>query len=239
MTVGASTVLARTGTVTDATSFNTASIAPTAGRLCLVVVMSEEAAGATTTPTVTGASTTWTQVASQDVNATGNRVTVFRGIAAGTGALTIDFAAETQTCVQWAVYEFSGVDTAQGDQGVIQAVAAAGNSTTGSATLAAFGSATNATVGVGDVRASSATASIEGGYTQLDAGRISGAITFFLAEFLASEDTSPSMANSTTVNWAFIGIELAEAVAGGGPSLIRVGPPSWRGMNRGLNRGAA
>ena len=102
---------------TDLTSYTTAVIAPSANRLVLACIWSNSASPVpTTVDSLTGASMTWDSIATLELNEGGadlERLTVFRSLnaAPGTGALTIDYGADTQKICGWAIVEFRGVDT--------------------------------------------------------------------------------------------------------------------------------
>ena len=134
-------------------TYTTASISPGASKLDIVSVESFFA-GTSTVPTVTGASGTWTQIATVTDSSGNRRVTLFRDLSAspGSGALTIDFAGQVQTTIAWSIDEFSGTDTTgtHGSGALVQSVthATTSGATTGfTITLAALGSANNAAYG--------------------------------------------------------------------------------------------
>jgi len=98
------------GAGSAATSFATASVAPTSNRLILVAVHAYISTGSVqpATPTVTGNGITYALVQAQDVDTSGvDRATewVFRGLAASptSGAVTISFGAVTMTRCAWSV----------------------------------------------------------------------------------------------------------------------------------------
>jgi hypothetical protein len=98
------------GAGSAATSFATASVAPTGNRLILVSVHAYISTGSVqpATPTVTGNGITYTLVQAQDVDTSGvDRATewVFRGLATSpsSGAITISFGAVTMTRCAWSV----------------------------------------------------------------------------------------------------------------------------------------
>jgi hypothetical protein len=156
MAVSVANLIANTAVNTSVA--NTASFAPAANRLALVLVNSRTNITADpNAPTLSGGGmTAWTQVATvvyDTTSASRKRVTLFRALQASPGAsaaLTIDFGGQTQTDIQWVVDEFQGMDTggSNGADAIVQAVTnlnAAG--TTLTVTLAAFASANNATYG--------------------------------------------------------------------------------------------
>lgn len=133
---------------TDTSSYTTASISPTVGRVVLVAVNSIKGSNATV-PTISGASTTWTQVATV-VESTFTRCTLFRGVAAGSGALTIDFSSVTHLRCAWDVIELSDVDTGgtNGSNAIVQSATNNGNTISSiSVTLSSFSDSNNATLG--------------------------------------------------------------------------------------------
>ena len=84
--------------VNASSNFATATITPGAGRLVLAFVLSRKVGGPGT-PTASGNSLTWQQVASTLNVAAGNsRITCFRamGPAPSAGPLTFDFAGQQQ-----------------------------------------------------------------------------------------------------------------------------------------------
>ena len=141
------------GSSTPASSFATASIAPTASRLILIFV-SSEVAGNPNTPTVTGAGLTFTTVLSyRSVSKDTKRITILRALSQSpsTGALTIDFGGQSQSICQWSVAEFANIDTS-GANGAGAIVQSAGNDNNGTSTgiavtLASFQHPNNAVAG--------------------------------------------------------------------------------------------
>jgi hypothetical protein len=183
------------GTATSVSSQATASISPTANQLVVVSVASQAAATANV-PTVTGAGGTWVNIGTQIDASNTRRVTMFRDLSAspGSGALTIDFAAQSQTNVAWSIDTFSGTDSsgADGSGAIVQNV---GNSTTSGATtsfaitLAALGSSNNAAYGY--VRNNAA-------------GSISAGASFTqLAQTTIVECESEWALNQVSVNWTW------------------------------------
>lgn len=138
----------------DATSYVTASITPGANRLILAAVANTRAT-IPAAPTLSGNGLTWVEVVTFDYPAVATvRVSLFRamGAAPSAGAVTIDLDVLTHTGCHWAILEFDGVDTGgtNGSAAVVQnainEVDAGATSLT--VTLAAFGSADNATFGM-------------------------------------------------------------------------------------------
>ena len=193
------TLLTNGGDETDASSYDTASIAPSANKLVLLSVFNNKAATATL-PTVTGASMTWVQVSTQLSSANNLRITVFRGLSAtpGTGALTMDYGGTTQLRSRWIVSEFGNVDTSgtNGSGAIVQAVPGADVGAPDlfslTITLAAFGDVDNATWG---------TVMVSGGTTVIDPGT---GFTEIADDALPGPVQSQWKAtNDTTVDWSW------------------------------------
>lgn len=134
---------------TDATSYVTASITPTANRLVLAVI-SSSAAALPNAPTLSGNSITWVQITT--VTQSVVRTTIFRGMVASptSGTVTIDFAGQTQSHCTWSISEFAGANVSgtNGSGAIVQSatnLTAAATSLT--VTLAAFANTNNATLG--------------------------------------------------------------------------------------------
>lgn len=210
------------------TTATTASITLTANRLALLGVINWETFLSTTpaTPTCSG----WAQVATNlfDDNGAGRaRLTVFRrmGGSNSTGTHTIDCGATNQAVLRWSIDETDAdVDTGgtNGSGAVVQsATGASSASASVSATLAAFGSASNATYGcfgfVGDAGTTALDLTVGTGFTQL-AEQVAGGNTFdagLLTQYRTDNDTSvDATVNTTSIANGAIAIEIAAAPAG-------------------------
>lgn len=210
---------------TDATSYNTASVTPTANRLYLLAVWSRTGITADpNAPTVTGAGLTWVQVATvvyDNTSSSRRRLTVFRAMGAGSaGALTIDFGGQTQTSATWDLTEFDGVDTSgtNGSGAVVQSATNFDGGTTATsitATLSAFGSVNNATYGAGGSGQTGNTAAVGSGFTQISNGSPDGeAGQLCITEFKNSNDTTVDASFTPTGSEiGIIGVEIKAAAA--------------------------
>lgn len=149
-------LLTADASATDATSYVTASVSPTANRLLLLAVASSD--HNTAAPTVTGNGLTWVEVHTRTFGFSGTfdrrRVTVFRAMGASpsAGAVTILFdVSDLATGCAWVLSEFDGMDTSgtNGSGAIVQVDGTDIDTavTTLTVTLAAFASATNATWG--------------------------------------------------------------------------------------------
>ncbi len=204
------TVLTSSANTTDATSWTTASISPTANRLVLAAVSSSLAAGPAV-PTLTGNGLTWVQVNSRTY-AGNRRVTVFRAMGASptTGTVVIDFAGVTQLAAAWIFSEYDGVDTSgtNGSGAIVQSVIATGTSAAPAATLAAFGSTSNATYGAFSVNN---TSGFTGEFAEVADVNVSG-LGSLMAEWRNDNDTSVT-ATCTSGDWGVVAIEIKAGAA--------------------------
>jgi len=225
-----------------ATSANTASIAPTGGRLVLAWVNTGRSGGGTQ-PTLSGCGLTWDYV--NTVLRNNYRLSFFRacGASPSSGVVTIDFAGVSNVSA-WAIVEYSGTaatTAANGSDGIVQSAANSGGAGANSlaVTLASFADAANNVAvggfGTGGVAARIYTADTSpSGYAILaqtwsatDAGRN------ICSEWHTGEDTSVGITwdGGTLTDYMGIAAELAIlAAASGVPD---------RGTSRGLARGIA
>lgn len=147
---------------TDATSADTASISPSANKLILLAVESKtEITADPNQPTATGCGLTWVAVntiVTDPTSSSRRRITLFRALGASpsAGAVTIDFGGQTQVTSAWVIDQCDGMDTSgtNGSGAVVQSATARRTDEEGAvasltATLAAFGSTSNATYGMG------------------------------------------------------------------------------------------
>lgn len=208
-----------TGNSTGAgTSFNTASVTLTAGRLYLIAIVNA------TTEAVSSV-TNFTAISGADriYNGGGQRITVLRALPASTltGALTITMAASAAFGIWWQIYELTGDYDTGGTNGSAAVVRAESNDGIAipslTVTLPTFGSASNGTVGVFTTLGPSITP--EAGYTATaeDATWYSQPKR---AQWRADNDTT------VTATWASgtgagIALEIANGTGGGGG-----GPPA-------------
>ncbi len=207
-----------------ATSYSTASITPSANKLILIAVGSQVSSGTVNTPTISGNGLTWEQVATkpQSTGSVFRRLTVFRamGGSPSTGAITMDFAGQSQIRCGWSVSEFDGVDTTgtNGSGAVVQSasndVTDSGSATSLTVTLGAFGSADNATYGAIRFGASSTTFNLTEGSGFTSLGEVNGSASY-ASMYKLSNDTSVDYTwdSATTFSQA-IAVEIKAAVAG-------------------------
>ncbi len=196
--------LTNNGSTTTGTSFNTASITPTANRLVLVCISSVHltSANAAAPSGVSGNGITYTLLKNISNTGGGLSTSIWRGMSASpsTGAIMISFA-NTVARINWSVMELAGINTggSNGSAAVNSNTAsnedASGTATSITATLAAFGNANNgavAALGWFMAAASPATCTPDTGWTEgTDAGVTSGSLSLALeTQWRASNDTT-------------------------------------------------
>jgi len=132
---------------TDGTSFTTASVTLRKGRMYTLGITNSHATTAHAVSSVDNGPT-FTSRATVQHDGTLKRESLFTAVPTQdyTGTLVINFGANTETGCAWRLVEWHNVDTATND-GIVQTATNTGTGTTYSATLAAFGSANNATYG--------------------------------------------------------------------------------------------
>jgi len=176
-------------------------------------------------PTLSGCGLTWVAIGTveEDVSVPSMRGgTLFRGLGTpSTGALTITFGVTHESCA-WSVAEATGIDTSgtNGSGAVVQVVTATGTGTTPAVTLAAFGSANNATyAGVatrGDLVTSPGT-----GFTLLGTATSSiSSVVGVGSQYQLANDTSVDMTIATSDVWGIIGVEVKAAAAATGALVL-------------------
>lgn len=227
--------LSGSGNDTDAASFTTDVQTPTADRLILAAISSGAGNSASNVePTLTGNGLTWSTVVSNQFDAAGAaaRITLFRALGSSptSGSVTIDFGGFTQTVCEWSFSEFAGIDTSgsNGENAVVQSAVATGASNSLSITLAAFGSASNATYGaIAIERAQAITAG--SGFTQIHETQLSTPAF--------TTDTQWRDDNDTTVDWSWttnsvnggIAVEIKAAAAASAVAAQPVMQPFFMG----------
>ena len=176
-------------------SVGTASVTPSANKLVLATVGWGFAT--TNTPTLSGNGITWVEVVKKRDN--NHKIAVFRGMVASptAGAITIDFAAETQNYVKWSVDEFTNMDTTgtNGSGAIVQTATNfidSGANTGITVTLATFTDVNNATFG-GTSNSETAVVTPGTGFTELSENNADSRT--LEVEF---KDT-----NDTTVDWTW------------------------------------
>jgi len=222
-------------TANQSTAYSTASVTPSANKLILLIVLCT--ATALRTMTVSGCSLTWVEEETITFNTAGTplwRLSVFRAMGASPTTGTVDILpSASSTGMLWSLVELDGVDTTgtNGSGAIVQSVPDRTDGvTTFAVTLAAFGSADNATFGAfGTSRNEVHTQGA--GFTQAhDVGMTAPA---------ARVQTQYLLGNSTTVDCSWtnaaavggIGIEI-KAAAAGAAFLASQNKPIDQAVNR-------
>ena len=153
MIVTATNLANGTGAIGSA-SATTASITPTASQLVLITVGNHVGSGTPATPTITGCSMTWTQIATHQSSSDSlKRITMFRGVSSSptTGALTIDFGGQSQDSALWCVDQLNKakISGTNGSDAIVQvnSTDSTASNTSLTTTLGAFSNINNATYG--------------------------------------------------------------------------------------------
>ncbi len=134
--------LTASGTTTDAASFATASVAPTANEVVMLAISNTITSGVTAPTSVTGNGITYTKAVEKVIGT--RAVSIWWGVSASpsAGAITIDFGANIQTTCAWDVEQTTGASNATP---IAQSQTGSGTAAIGSLTapLSAFSDITN------------------------------------------------------------------------------------------------
>lgn len=207
--------------VTDATSYATASITPTANLLILLLVYNRIGVAPPSVPTATGNGLTWVKITNiiGVTNGTNRCLTLFRamGAAPSAGAITIDLGGVTHTACIWSVAEFAGIDTSgtNGSGAVVQSATQEGaaSATSVTVTLAAFGDAGNGAYG-GFQHNTNEVTSPGSGFTEIHDVAISENSTGLESEWIATNDTTVDCSWASATNTSSgVAIEIKAAAA--------------------------
>ncbi len=205
--------VATSGNNADLSSYATASINPVGNTLLLLWVYSI-AGSAPNTPTATGLGLTWVEVAHVDDGSGLRKLTLFRamGPLPTAGVITMDFGAQAQSGAAWSLAQFTGMDMSgtNGSGAIVQNVtnfnASAVSSLT--VTLAAFGSASNATAG-GFGFPLNAAGTTGTGFTQVGERHQNTPNLALLSEFNPGNDTTVDVSlGANTVPIVGIAVEI-------------------------------
>lgn len=222
MAVATPTNLTKGGTTTDANNFNTASVTFTANRLYILTVNTRTGISANPNqPTATGGNVTWVVPTngSEVIDTTSSsrrRLTVLCGICSSTttGAVNIALGGQTQETAGWIIDEIASGFDSSGT--IVQA--AKNNSqvavTSITATLAAFGSASNATYGAFGCSNGTTNPTAGSGFATVTENTDAGGDgnLGLETEFRADNDTTVDFTFSSDSELGCIGIEIKAAV---------------------------
>src|SRR5690349_5758070 len=107
-----STQLTTASSGAAATSYATASVSPAAYTLILLTAVSNVSSGSANHATASGAGLTFTEVRFQASGTGGTGCTLLRATSPSpsAGAITIDYAGQSQVSCHWSVTQFANVD---------------------------------------------------------------------------------------------------------------------------------
>lgn len=204
------TSLTSNSSLTDASSYATASIAPSAEDFLLASVVNFRNAGAATTPTMTGLSLTWTQIATTITTDNKLRITMFRAYSATTpasGTLTFDFAGQVQDRCLWSICKATQASSPQ-----IQSATNVVTASSITVTLLAFAdAANNAAFGAfSHLATNNNVLNVGTGFTQIDlvTSTESNLGVPLLTEWKIGEDLSVDASGNVGVGRVGIAIEI-------------------------------
>jgi hypothetical protein len=209
---------------TDAASYASASWAPPASGLIILFVASMQASGALATPTVSGNSLTWTQIATVTCDPSGGvdrkRLTLFGANASGstTGATTIAFGGTTQIGLRASFSTATGVYLTAGvSAAFVQAKTNFSNSspTSLSIALSAASHADNRPVS-GFLHKINEAATPRSGWTELDDLANSSQDCDLETQYKTTYETTASASWSTTADCCGIAAEIKSDSGGAG-----------------------
>lgn len=218
-----------TGTGNSATSYTTASIAPTTNHLILLAVRNQKTSGngADVVNSVTGNGLTWVLVDTVTFGGplgTGRaqRLSLFRALGtASSGSVVIDFNSVAQTSCNWEISDWSGILTTgtNGSGAIVQDAtgftAAAVASPVG-VTLGTFSNVSNGTYGAWGLGNPGAAATAGTSMTILGQQTTNASMG---AEWAATNVTTVQATYSSTNSQGFIAAEIAAGAAGPAVSL--------------------
>jgi hypothetical protein len=195
---------------TDATTFATASVTLKArpGVMYALSVVNTHGSGANTvTAATTGAALSFTSRDTTQFNSSLSRVTLLTAVPTAdvTDTITITIgSAQTATACIWSLIAFTNVDTTT-NHGIVQTALGTGSSTTPLATLAAFGSANNASFGAHGTAQSSATPGTN--FIEVHDVQVGTPQCGLETEYYSANDTTVD-ATITSAAWGSIAAEI-------------------------------
>ncbi len=227
MTVAINT-LTQGASTTDGTTFTTGVVAPGPNRLVLLSLAYARTDSVTpAVDSVTGCGLTWVSERKTAYETTGTdryALQVYRAMGSlpTSGAITISCSAPGFAGCCWSVVEFDAVDTSgtSGSGAVVQSVAiSTAGATSLTATLAAFGSANNATFGAFAHEADEG-ATIGAGFTELHDQSHATPVQALATEWRSDNDTTVNMSWTTSSPAGGIALEINAAVETFGVAVV-------------------
>lgn len=215
----AATTLTSGSDATGVTSKSTASVTLTTNRFYLLTVTTRTDANDPNHATATSTGAIWVEVNSNNYDNTGSqkRTTVLRTMVSSnqTGAITIDFAGQTQSDVVWTLDEFTGMDTtgSNGSGAVVQSAVnqdTSGTGTTLTTTLASFSSTNNATWCACSIGNGTGTSTAGTGFSKVSENNTASNLRL-MTEFKNTNDTTADYTSSASCELGGIAIEIKSA----------------------------
>jgi hypothetical protein len=203
-----------------ATSYATTSHTPAANKLQIASVTSRTGSGTPNQPTLSGNGLTWVAINTTVYDDAGSqkRVTAFRALGASpsAGALTADFAAQSQSDCIITIDEATGMDITgtNGSGAIVQSVVnqeKTGAATTLIATLAAFASTRNGTFGVVAIGNGSGTSTAGSGFAKVSEDATAANLRL-MTEFRNDNDTTVDFNSSVAGELGVIAVEIKCAI---------------------------
>lgn len=201
--------------VSGGTTSTTASITPTANNLLLLSVTSRTNITANpNAPIVTGNGLTWTQIVSilwDSTSSSRKLLTMYQALGAAptTGTVSMSFALQAQTDVNWSIDQFSGINTTTP---IVQSASNKDETVTSNTltvTLAAFASGSNAAYGAITADNISGVTSIGAGFTQLS--KTASTNLEMVAEYQPTSSTTVTATFATNAMLGGVAVEIAAA----------------------------
>ncbi len=212
------TLLTAGSDITNQKIYTTASIAPTANALVTLAVIGHTSGTASVDPIVTGGGmSSWVMVASitlDPIATPHKRMTIFRAMSAapGSGPITINFAATTESNAAWIVSQWTGVNTTgtngSGAIGQVLQTGRVDGVTSISATLAALGSPNNVAYGVVGTNGSAIGINPGAGFTEISEQKPAEGTNSIIEALFAANQTNPSASWTGAFNAAILAVEI-------------------------------
>jgi len=202
---------------TNATSYANSSWTPPTTGLIILFVGNWISSGPNT-PTVSGNSLTWVQIATATHDpGTARRTTLFGADATGAtpDATTIDFAGQTQLGCNASFFHAEGVDLSGGvTAAFVQTPSNTGVGTSGTVTLAAAGHADNRPIAAWNILLNEAITP-DAAWTEVDDQGGTGPTRHFETQWDSDGFQNASASWTTSDDWLGMAAELKATVAGG------------------------
>jgi hypothetical protein len=182
------------------------------GRFVLIGLVHTGTATVADATSVAGASlTSVSKITTKLVAANNCKIELWKATSTGTaGTVTATFPA-TNTGAHLEVFEFTNVNTAVGTGGIVQTVSVTGSASTYTLTMGAFSDSRNATFVIWGMAGSGGPYTPTAGWTDLRDSGYATPTTGFEAQFIQTNDTTPTCTDTGTNSFVGIGVEIASS----------------------------